>query len=396
MAKGPEETRLDSWLDGSHEAVVDNGGEAWSKAAILLSHVQGSIEQAAARAALLGGETGPAAARAFARSAEAMGKKAGELQAGGDALAMTARAVAIARQQRREMGPPPNEPVAPEPPAPGAPPTDKDLEKQAAYRSSVAAYQHDQQQREARSKAITSDMDVQYRSATETMKKIHGEPDPVHKTSTTNGSGGGSGTPAGSGGQGRTATPTTYDGSSSPSGTAGHSPGLVTSGPGHAPASSTSAPPATHGSTTAPPGRQRPEHVVGVRAGRRRARRAVDRDVRDDGAGELGGSRRRHHRRRRPHGRPRGRRSRWQPDRWRAGRDHARLLVVCHWCPPHRLRRQVRGLGDPRSRHHDGRHRQHRRRLQPLSRSVREQQSRDRWGPRRVHGRHRARRRPQP
>ena len=253
MAKGPEETRLDSWLDGSHEGVVDLGGEAWSKAAALLAHVQLGIERAAAQAAVLGGETGPAAARAFARSAEAMGNKSDELRAGGHALSLTARAVSVARQQRREMGPPPNEPMAPEPPAPGAPPTDKDLEKQAAYRSSVAAYQHDQQQREARSKAITSDMDVQYRSATETMKKIHGEPDPVHKTSTTNGSGGVSSTPAGSGGQGRTATPTTYDGSSSPSGTGGHSPGLVTSGPGHAPASSTSAPPATHGSTTALP-----------------------------------------------------------------------------------------------------------------------------------------------
>lgn len=257
MAKGPEETRLDSWLDGSHEAVVGNGGFDWNQAAELLRHVQMSIERAAAQSAILGGETGPAGARAFARSAEAMGKKADELRAGGAALSTTAHTVAHARQQRREMGPPPDAPVAPEPPAPGAPPTDKDLEKQAAYRSSVSAYQQDQQQREARSKAITSDMDAQYRAATETMKKIHGEPDPVHKTSTTDGSGGGSGTSGGSGGHTRTTAPTSYDGSGSPSG--GHSSGLVTSSPthtstSHTSTSHTSTTPATHGSTSAYPG----------------------------------------------------------------------------------------------------------------------------------------------
>jgi len=210
MPKGPEEQKLEAWLRGSHEGVVDGGGRAWLQAGLLLDRVRMSIEQAAAQAAALGGDTGPAASAAFARSAKAMGKKAEELRLGSSTLGATAGVVGDARSRYAGMGEPPVEPSAPAPPAPGSPPSDKDLQKQATYRSDLATYQDQSQAREAHCKAITDDMTAQYQQSTADMKRIHGEPDPAPKTTTTSSGGGGTTSPSGSGSRTYTTTTPTH------------------------------------------------------------------------------------------------------------------------------------------------------------------------------------------
>lgn len=232
MPKGPEEQKLEAWLRGSHEGVVDGGGRAWLGAGILLDRVQMSIELAARQVTGLGGDTGPAASAAFVKAAEAMGKKAAELRLGGSTLGATAGVVGNARGRYAAMGEPPVEPSAPAPPAPGSPPSDKDLQKQAAYRSDLATYQDQSQAREAHCKAITDDMTAQYQQSTADMKKIHGEPDPAPRTTTTTSGGGGTTSPSGGGSRTWTTTSTTHHASTTttgPSGTTTHTSG--TSGP---------------------------------------------------------------------------------------------------------------------------------------------------------------------
>lgn len=235
MPKGPEEQKLEAWLRGSHEGVVDGGGVAWLQASMLLDRVRMSIEQAATQATLLGGDTGPAASAAFSKSAEAMGKKSQELRLGGSTLSLTAGVVGNARSRYAGMGEPPVEPSAPAPPAPGSPPSDKDLQKQATYRSDLAAYQDQSQARETQCKAITDDMTAQYQQSTADMKKIHGEPDPAPRTTTTTSGGGGTTSPSGGGSRTYTTTTTHHQSStiSGPSGTSTHTSGTSSTAPTH-------------------------------------------------------------------------------------------------------------------------------------------------------------------
>lgn len=214
MSTGPEQSKLDSYLDDSRRESVEAAAVEWARVSGLLDHVRARLEHASSRAQELGGETGPAASRAFAKSATAMGKKAGQLRDGGDALSYAAGAIAFGIARRRELGKPEGRPSDPEPLQPGA--TDKEIAKHGQQQSRVSAWEEEQARRERVARETTTEMDTRFHRSTVTMKKIHGEPDPVPKPSGPAGSDPGGSTPYAPGGRthqgpGSTGVHPTYD-----------------------------------------------------------------------------------------------------------------------------------------------------------------------------------------
>jgi hypothetical protein len=247
---GAEQAKLDSYLDESRKESVEAGAVEWARISGLLDHVRARLEHAASRAQELGGETGPAASRAFTKSATAMGKKSQALRDGGDALAYAAGAIEFGNTKRRELGKADSRPSDPEPLQPGA--TDKEIAKHGQQQSRVSAWEDEQARRERVARETTTEMDTRFRRSTVTMKKIHGEPDPVPKPSSPGGSDPGGTTPSGPGGRthqgpGSSSSHPTYDpsgpGQGSTPGDDGtvhqpsHDPG--TTGPGDTPSGST-------------------------------------------------------------------------------------------------------------------------------------------------------------
>lgn len=191
MTMGPREARLRAVLATADAGVVDTAALEWGAGAQLLEVVAGALENAApAIGSQFGPDTGEAAREAFRRASTKVRGRARLMGEASTALGSAHAALVHAERVRDGLGAPLSEPQRPAP-TPG-PSTPDDVAAQRAYDSARAGYEAALSKRESDSAAAIEQMDAVYTASTETMKKVHGEPDPVTRTSGGDGSGGGS------------------------------------------------------------------------------------------------------------------------------------------------------------------------------------------------------------
>lgn len=239
MAIGPQARRLRNAVDNSDPSDISGTADEWTLCAGMLRRVAAALASASDEMKLaIGGETGPAVDAAFKSSATAMTRRAGVLDEGAQALRQAQSELVTATADVATMSdidqPTPYR-------APLGNPTEEELQKQADSRKHEQAAQQAYADQEERARKRADQLDATYAASTATMKKIHGEPDPVDpKTDGPSshpvgggGNGGGSGrtidssvTPPGPGGKTPTLSPV---GPTGPGGT----PGPVVGGPGH-------------------------------------------------------------------------------------------------------------------------------------------------------------------
>lgn len=186
MVTGPQQQRLDRALTGASSEAVYGGSQEWSRCANLLSMVSRALEQASVTGQSLGGKTGPAVSAAFADTAHRMGGKTHDLNRGSEALAVAANALVAARVGESEMNR--YHPQKPHPgsytPPPG-PLDHQDLLDQQEHQQGVNDYQTSFDTRENIARQLVDRIDTDFQASTETMKSIHGEPDPPADDDTT-------------------------------------------------------------------------------------------------------------------------------------------------------------------------------------------------------------------
>lgn len=196
MAMGPEEARLRTWLAGADKARIARARDEWSTGADTLRAVATALERAAPRIHTQFKETGPAAARAFATVADKVRERSQQMLDASTALDAAHAAVDRSEKLRDHFDAHPLAEPGPAPkPSPG-PSRPEDVDALRAYHTQQATYDSAVAQREQQAEAANTHMTTVYASSTETMKKVHGEPDAVPPTTTSGGGGGGGGTTA--------------------------------------------------------------------------------------------------------------------------------------------------------------------------------------------------------
>lgn len=175
---GPWQQRLHDELDGTAPGAVEMAATQWELASQLLGVVSASLNHAAGNPALVrvGRETGRAASAAFARSAEALDRKAEELRQGGQAFLVAGRVMRQAQARRDALG---TQGPAPTAPAFGPGPRDEaDVRKQAAYDTAAAAWQADHERREREARQASEEMAAGFQRSSAILRRIHGETEP--------------------------------------------------------------------------------------------------------------------------------------------------------------------------------------------------------------------------
>jgi hypothetical protein len=191
VTKGPHRIKLDTYLDtalGGHVQVV---GRDWKRKAQDLQTLSDALKLAAGQAELRIGEqtlTGPALRAGMEKSSTSMSEKADTLRAAGEALVVVGQQIndtKDARDAMADLGP---KPAAYQAPAgtPGVEPTPEELQAQAqaaqARQSERNAWQTEYDKQEARSLALTKELDAAFLGAIPPMKEIHGQDDPTEPT----------------------------------------------------------------------------------------------------------------------------------------------------------------------------------------------------------------------
>lgn len=188
MTKGPNRLVLDQYLDSAADGWVRSAGRDWKKKADDLQTLAEGLQQAAAQAELRIGEqtlTGPALRKSMEESSVSLTTKADQLRAAGEALRQVGQQISDTKDLRDNMadlGPKPSPYQAPANTT-GIEPTDEEIAAQAAASSARqqerSAWQTAYEKQEARSLALTKQMDAAFLAAIPPMKEIHGQQDPT-------------------------------------------------------------------------------------------------------------------------------------------------------------------------------------------------------------------------
>ena len=188
MTKGPNRIVLDQYLDSAADGWVRSAGRDWKKKADDLQALAEGLQQAAAQAELRIGEqtlTGPALRKSMEESSVSLTTKADQLRAAGEALRQVGQQIADTKDLRDNMadlGPKPSPYQAPANTT-GIEPTDEEIAAQAAASAARqqerSSWQTAYEKQEARSLALTKQMDAAFLAAIPPMKEIHGQEDPT-------------------------------------------------------------------------------------------------------------------------------------------------------------------------------------------------------------------------
>ena len=174
MTKGPNRLALDEYLDSATEGVVKNAGADWKSAADDLQTLAEALGRAAEQAELRIGEqtlTGPALRASMEKSSESMLHKSEQLRAAGEALRTVGAQIADTRDSRDSMADLGAKPAPYQAPAgtPGVEPTKEELKAQAdasqARANERSAWQSQYDKQEAKSLALTKEMDAAFLAA---------------------------------------------------------------------------------------------------------------------------------------------------------------------------------------------------------------------------------------
>ena len=188
MTKGPRRIVLDQYLDSAAEGVVKNAGRDWKEKADDLQELGDALKQAAAQAELRIGEqtlTGPAMRASMEEMSAAMVTKSDQLRAAGEALRVVGVQIADTREARDSMKDLGEKPAPYQAPAntTGVEPTKEEIQAQAdasaARQAERSSWQTAYDKQEARSLALTKDMDAAFLAAIPPMQEIHGQQDPT-------------------------------------------------------------------------------------------------------------------------------------------------------------------------------------------------------------------------
>uniref|UniRef100_UPI001FAA9BCD hypothetical protein n=1 Tax=Nocardioides sp. SR21 TaxID=2919501 RepID=UPI001FAA9BCD len=191
---GPQRARLDTALTGAFEHVVDEHSREWTTCVRTMSTIAVALRNASPEVKeKIGGETGPAIDKAFAKSAEGMQAKTQELLRGSAALQAASDVIRQARQEQATLDADTRQQPG-EYQKPVGQPTEADLQKEAANKQAHAAYDAWQADQERRAQIQADRMDTVFGHSTQVMKDIHGVPDPEPPAG---GPGGGSDGPGG-------------------------------------------------------------------------------------------------------------------------------------------------------------------------------------------------------
>ena len=188
MTKGPHRLVLDQYLDSAAGGVLQGAGRDWKRKAQELQTLGEALKLAAQQAELHIGEqtlTGPAVRAGMEETSSSMMLKSEQLKAAGQALVVVGQQVADTREARdamADLGEKP--PVYQAPPGtPGVEVTDEELAAQAAASAARQqqrdTWQSDYDKQEAKSLALTKEMDATFISAIPPMQAIHGQQDPT-------------------------------------------------------------------------------------------------------------------------------------------------------------------------------------------------------------------------
>jgi hypothetical protein len=188
VTKGPHRLLLDQYLDTASEGALTGAGANWTQKAKDLDILGAALKKAAQQAELRIGEqtlTGPAVRASMEESAASLDVKAQQLSAAGAALTHVGRQLHDTRESRdslADLGP---KPAAYQPPpgTPGVEPTPEEIKAQAdasqARANERGAWQTQYDKQEAKSLALTKEMDATFLAAIPPMKEIHGQQDPT-------------------------------------------------------------------------------------------------------------------------------------------------------------------------------------------------------------------------
>lgn len=201
---GPQRARLDTALTGALEHVVDEHSREWTNCVRTMTMIASALRNASPEVKeRIGGETGPAIDKAFAKSAQGMQAKGQELMRGSGALQAASDVIRQARQEKTALDGDTRQPPG-EYQKPVGQPTEADLQKEAANKQAHAAYDAWYADQERRAQIQADRMDQVFGRSTQVMKDIHGMPDPEPPTG---GPGGGSGGPGGGSAPGPASSP---------------------------------------------------------------------------------------------------------------------------------------------------------------------------------------------
>lgn len=188
MTKGPNRIVLDQYLDSASDGWVLTAGSDWKKKADDLQTLAEGLQQAAAQAELRIGEqtlTGPALRKSMEESSVSLTTKADQLRAAGEALRQVGQQISDTKDSRdtmADLGPKPSAYQAPANTT-GVEPTPEEIAAQAAAsqarQAERSAWQSAYEKQEARSLALTKQMDAAFLAAIPPMKEIHGQKDPT-------------------------------------------------------------------------------------------------------------------------------------------------------------------------------------------------------------------------
>jgi len=188
VTKGPRRLVLDQYLDSAREGSLTHAGQDWKNKATDLATLGEALKKAAEQAELRIGEqtlTGPALRAGMEESATSMVTKSEQLRAAGEALVQVGQQISDTKDARdsfKDLG---EKPPAYQPPAgtPGVEPTEDELAAQAAAsqarQGERTAWQTEYDKQEAKSLALTKQMDAAFLGAIPPMKEIHGQKDPT-------------------------------------------------------------------------------------------------------------------------------------------------------------------------------------------------------------------------
>lgn len=186
---GPQEQRLHHAVAGMSVAQVRTAAYDWQDGATVLRNVATALEDCGPDIEKnFGGATADAAKEAFAKVTERVRFRAEQMRAAGTALDNAGDAMYYAESVKGSMGAFPSKPAEPT-----TSPTDDEvtaLKKQAAYGRQMQTYNTQTAERESTAQRTADHLDTVLNQSTETMKQVHGEPDPVRTTSTSSGGGG--------------------------------------------------------------------------------------------------------------------------------------------------------------------------------------------------------------
>jgi len=202
MARGPQVERLHNAVTGAEPAPVGTGANEWRRCGAVLQTISMYLQNASpgVREAI-GGETGPAVDAAFQQSAKAMLAKAALLGDGGGALGAVSQAMQTATEEYAKLtAAEPTEPAAYR--APVGNPTDEELQQQAQSKAKEQAFAQALAAQEEKARAAADALDEAFEKQTQTMKEIHGEPDPPPPPPPPSGQPGSAGGTSGSAGSG--------------------------------------------------------------------------------------------------------------------------------------------------------------------------------------------------